>query len=235
MLSVRPELLRTKPPPTTAIAMNVPQGGSAMQLNPCPWQGGDVLMNKENGLMYVFSGGELHLIQTTAVYKSIGSPSYKTVTTEEISQCTIGKPLEKQEFPESTKTEDTSLLEATDRNIYALVTQDGNNVLSVKFGALIVEKFRQKELRQCFLVYLDGKIQNVLSGQFLHEHEDCLSVELGKRGDTNITEFVFTPKAGLEGAFSIKAGCGYVSLGKQNTIILGHQPYFWKLERIGRV
>lgn len=226
---------RPTPPPPTVSLMNVkPQGQSmqSMQFNPCPWQGGDVLMNKENGLMYVFSNGELHLVQTTEVFKQLGSPDHKSVGSDEIARCKIGKPLELQEIKPAAIAEEIPEFDATDRNVYVFVTEDGQNVLSVKFGSLMIEKFRQKELRQCFIVFLDGKIQNILHAKFISENENCMAVELNE--EEIATEFVFTPKAGGDDEFSIKSGCGYIAIGKQNSVILAPVPYFWKMERVGR-
>ena len=228
----------TPPPPTVALMDAKPQGQDmtsmhSMQFNPCPWQGGDVLMNKDNGLMYVFSNGELHLVQTTEIFKQIGSPDQKMVSSDEISRCKIGKPLELQEIkPATIGNEEIPNFDETDRNVYVFVTEDRKNVLSVKFGSLILEKFRQKEIRQCFIVYLNGKIQNILHAKFVTENENCMAVELNE--EEIATEFVFTPKAGGDDEFSIKCGCGYVAIGKQNSIILGPTPYHWKMERVGR-
>lgn len=153
------------------------------------------MLHSQTGSLYRVQGGALRQYPSMDVYRSWGSPDYRAVQGAMLDACPKGPPLitKATEAPTTTPAPVVDEPEM-DPTLYIIIHKatydlEGKlHVLASRFGSLVLEPYRQRELSQVFLTNSQGLMRNAAGqGEYVEHNDGCLAPVLTREPGEDAT------------------------------------------------
>jgi hypothetical protein len=164
----------------------------------CPdLEEGESVLHTNSGTLFRVQNGALRPYPSLDVFRSWGSPDYRAVPGNVLDQCPKGPPIETRVTEPPAPVTPAPTPEPTmDPTLYIMIHKDTYDidgklhVLTARFGGLVLEPYKQRELAQTFLTNSASFIRNAASGEYIDHNEGCIAPILSQEsGEESIWTF----------------------------------------------
>jgi hypothetical protein len=177
---------------------------------------GETVLHSEDGSLYRVQSEALRQYPTMEIYRSWGSPNYRVIPGAMLDACPKGPPMNAKttQAPTTQAPDPVDQGPTMDPTLYLFIHQDTYDmegklhVLAARFGSLILEPYRQRELSQIFFTNSMGMLRNGAGqGEYVEHNEGCLAPVLTRSpGDESTWQIRNTGKH--QYSYRITSTCG---------------------------